>query len=257
MPRSPRELYPDGIYHVILRGVNKLNIFAENDEKQYFLQVLTRMGSQNEYELYAYCLMINHAHLLVKPLKLSLPDSMKRINISYVHYYNKKYERTGPLLDDRYKSVIIKDDTQFIVCARYIHNNPVKAGITGSAGEYPWSSFRYYLGTEYNFHLPLNRSKLLGIFDVNERKAIELLNEFTALNSEENEEGKDATVEKIIVRLLSDEGLKLSDINRISPEVRNRIIRAVKKQTGATAAVLSRLLGISQDIIYKAGKISN
>ena len=207
------------------------------------------MGSKEEYELYAYCLMSNHAHLLMKPLKLPLPTSMKRINVSYVHFYNKKHDRTGPLLDDRYKSVPIRDEAQFLTCARYIHNNPVKAGIESSPQRYPWSSFAHYLGADDPYKLPFNKMMLLAYYDYgsNPLKAIEQLREFTA-----RQEDVLLPIQKLIAELLAIEGAPLSDITKVSPAIRNRIIRKVREMTGITATALAKATGINRESIYKA-----
>ncbi len=91
MPRYPRALSESGIYHVMIRGVNKMPIFLDKDDNTRFLDTLTKMKSQGEYTLYAYCLMKNHAHLLIKEEGDSLSRTMKRIGgVSYSYYFNKK-----------------------------------------------------------------------------------------------------------------------------------------------------------------------
>ena len=106
MPRKPRQLSSTGIYHVILRSVNQHIIFEEISDYQKFLYILSDCKSYFDVSIYAYCLMDNHIHLLLKEGEEDISVTMKRLEISYVQWYNKKYDRTGPLFQNRYKRLI-------------------------------------------------------------------------------------------------------------------------------------------------------
>ncbi len=104
MPRQSRIKSESGIYHIILRGINKQQIFEDDEDFQKFISVLKDCKAISEFKLFAYCLMGNHIHLLIKPEKEALELIFKRIGSRYVYWYNWKYHRTGHLFQDRYKA---------------------------------------------------------------------------------------------------------------------------------------------------------
>src|SRR5665811_2065044 len=110
MPREARELSKSGIYHILMRGINRQNIFEDEEDCEKFTQTLYRYKEISKYEIYAYCLMGNHMNLLIKNGQESLEQVMRRICGSYVYWYNKKYDRIGNLFQDRFKSKPVEDD---------------------------------------------------------------------------------------------------------------------------------------------------
>lgn len=250
MPRKPRILSSNGFYHVIVRGINKLPILATDQEKNYFLKALRRMGKDGEYSIHAYCLMNNHAHLLIKTGCMALAKSMKRIAVSFVYYYNKLHNRSGPLLDNRYKSVVIEDEGQLMVCARYIHNNPVKAGIVSKPEAYPWSSYGYYLGVDPYSPVPLNTQDLLACFHPEPKQAIESLKAFTHIEEESD------SIQNSVENIIRQEGLELKEVKTLPRQRRDEIIRRIMAKTGAKPKEVSDILGLSIDIIYKSKRVS-
>ena len=132
------------IHHVMMRGINHQNIFEAPEDYYQFIATLDRMrfrydedgtpmGSNCTY--YAYCLMSNHFHLLIREREESVGETIKRIASSYVYYYNRKYGRDGHLFKERFKSEPVNDMAYFTTLLRYIHQNPVKAGIVGQGGQ--------------------------------------------------------------------------------------------------------------------------
>ena len=97
MPRSARKQSKTGVYHIIIRGINKQDIFYDDEDKSVYLDRLSRYKNECLFELYAYCLMSNHVHLLVKETDKSISMIMKKIGTSYVYWYNNKYNRIGHL----------------------------------------------------------------------------------------------------------------------------------------------------------------
>ncbi len=110
MPRSARKKSISGIYHVVLRGTNKQRIFEDDQDNQKFLQTIRAHKKTSGYEVYAYCLMSNHIHLLMKEGKEDLGIVFRRIGASFVYWYNWKYSRKGHLFQDRYKSEVVESD---------------------------------------------------------------------------------------------------------------------------------------------------
>jgi len=136
--------------HIMVRGNNKYPIFANDLDKIYYLNVLQDLNLEHEIDLYHYCLMNNHLHLL---LQAQRPESfshfMMRVNLTYFFYFNKKYGYVGHLFQNRFKSHIIDNDLYLLNCGKYIELNPVRGGIVARPEEYLFSSFRYYfLGVE-------------------------------------------------------------------------------------------------------------
>ena len=148
MPRKARKLSTTGIYHVILRGINRKTIFHDDEDKEVFLYKLKRIVGE-QFELYCFCLMDNHVHLLVKTDQLA--SRMKSIGVSYVAWYNKKYDRSGHLFQDRFRSEVVEEEMYLLPCLRYIHQNPVKAGLCKFVTEYRWSSCGLYFSGVKSF----------------------------------------------------------------------------------------------------------
>ena len=144
MPRTARKTAESGIYHVMLRGINRQNIFEEPEDYRKMIWILGRIKEKSGFELYAYCLMSNHMHLLIKEVKEPIGESVRRVADKYVYWFNIKYERTGHLFQDRFKSEPVEDDSYFLTVLRYIHYNPIKAGLAASPRDYEYSSYTEY-----------------------------------------------------------------------------------------------------------------
>jgi len=131
------------------RGTNKLPIFNSNREKTRFQNLLKEYKEKYDVQIYAYCIMSNHFHLLIKADLEELASFMAKILAIYAIYYNKIHQRIGYVFEGRYKSQCIEDTNYFWNCFRYIHRNPVKANICKSVEGYKYSSAReYYEETE-------------------------------------------------------------------------------------------------------------
>lgn len=153
MPRSSRQHSDTHVYHVMLRGIDRRDIFADDQDRGKFLKILRAVTSPEDRDgnplppychIHAYCLMGNHVHLLIAEAAEDIGTVMKRIGVSYVSYYNKRYERLGPLFHDRYRSEPVGDTDYFITLLRYIHQNPVEAEIVTAPEQYRWSSWHEY-----------------------------------------------------------------------------------------------------------------
>lgn len=144
MPRQARKKSESGIYHVMLRGINQQQIFEEPEDFEKFLQILKDCKAISGYKLFAYCLMGNHIHLLIKPEEESLEQAFKRIGGRFVYWYNVKYQRIGHLFQDRFRSEPVETDEYFMTVLRYIHQNPIKAGLCKVIDAYTYSSYKEY-----------------------------------------------------------------------------------------------------------------
>jgi len=151
MPRSAREISTTKVYHVILRGINKQQIFFDEEDYDKFLFILSEEKEKSGFKIHSFCLMGNHIHLLIEEKEHgSLSTVMKRITIRFVYWYNIKYERCGHLFQDRFKSEAVEDKTYFCTVVRYIHQNPQKAGLCKELKEYKYSSYNSFINDDKN-----------------------------------------------------------------------------------------------------------
>lgn len=145
MSRGPRLLSPDGVYHIITRGNNQNTVFKEDEDFIFYLKLLAKFKKEQPFDLFHYCLMSNHTHLLLQTNKnTNLSLLMKRLNLSYFHYFRRKYGWVGHFWQDRFRTQLVSKDEYLIQCGKYIELNPVRAEIVRSPEDYSWSSYRYY-----------------------------------------------------------------------------------------------------------------
>jgi len=140
MPRTARVKSESNIY-VMLRGINRQILFQDDENCEKYLRCMEECKAISGFILHAYCLMGNHLHLLIQEKQEPLGQIFKRIGVRYVYWYNWKYKRTGHLFQDRFKSEPVDSDAYFLVVLRYVFQNPVKAGLSKSPADYPWSSY--------------------------------------------------------------------------------------------------------------------
>ena len=142
MPRPLRIYLPDLIYHVLNRGNNRQVIFAEESDYLHYLNILKKYKEKFNFKLFAYCLMTNHIHLLIKtPANGTISEIMKAITIAHTRHYHHKYNASGHIWQGRFKSPVVSCDEYLLTLMRYIEQNPVRAGIASQPKEYPFSSY--------------------------------------------------------------------------------------------------------------------
>ena len=146
MSRLARTISESGVYHILFRGVNQQNIFEEASDFEKLKEIIEIVKQDLQFEMYAYCFMSNHVHIVLKEKNCGdISLIMKRILTKYARWYNTKYGRSGALIANRYKSVPVEIDEYFLNLIRYIHQNPIKAGIVDKIENYPYSSFIEYI----------------------------------------------------------------------------------------------------------------
>ena len=173
MPRQARKKSESGIYHVMLRGINRQRIFEDQEDYEKFLRLLKEYKAISGYKLFAYCLMGNHIHLLIKIEDEPIEQVFKRIGSRFVYWYNIKYQRNGHLFQDRFKSEPVENDEYFLTVLRYIHQNPVKAKLCKKPEDYPYSSYEEFekdntlIDKTYVFEIidPLELKKFHNVYD--------------------------------------------------------------------------------------------
>src|SRR3990172_2456343 len=149
MPRKARLDVPGALHHIMVRGINKANIFDDNEDKSRFLERLGENVTEGKCSVYAWVLMDNHVHILFKSGKHGISAVMRRQLTWYAQYYNRCHKRTGHLFENRYKSILCDEDNYLLALVRYIHLNPLRANIVKTIEElnrYPFCGHRAIMG---------------------------------------------------------------------------------------------------------------
>ncbi|MGN1266720.1 MAG: transposase [Dorea sp.] len=146
MPRTSRKESVTGIYHVMTRGLNKMPVFKEKREKTRMINLIRENLSIYDVEIFAYCIMSNHLHLLIKADLQELASFMAKILAAFAKYYNYKHNRIGYVFQSRYKSQCVENENYFWNCLRYIHRNPSQQEGIEELLKYEYSSLKelYY-----------------------------------------------------------------------------------------------------------------
>ena len=247
MPRQARAKSSSGIYHIMLRGINGQQIFEDSEDCDKFLQVLKDCKAVSGYKLFAYCLMGNHIHILLQETNEPVELIMKRIATRFVYWYNIKYKRAGHLFQDRFRSEPVNDDAYFLTVLRYIHQNPVKAGICKTVDAFQNSSYNEFL----------KDSDLIDrdfVFEIISKEDFEQFN---------NEKTFDACLDiqdKPRIKVTDEQARRI--IEKISKcktvaqfqqlDIRNRD-KCLKKmrESGLSIRQISRLTGVSFNVVRK------
>ena len=263
MPRQARQQSPTGVYHVMMRGINRSDIFHDESDFMKMEKILRIVSSpvivhDNPIpagcSIFAYCLMSNHIHLLVQERGESIDRTVKRICVAYASYYNKHYDRIGPLFQGRFHSEVVGDPGYFIKLLSYIHLNPVRAGVVQKPGEYKWCSWNEYC-------LP-DKRVVHGICEQQLPFGNMTREELCSLVLHAELEADKITMERARIRMCDEEAL--SFLNRLLPE--GSSLRSVPKpmrksiiddalQHGVGLRQIERITGINHVTLSRwAGK---
>ena len=148
MARKPRIHYPGAFYHVILRGNAGHDIFFDDGDRYRFYLLMQEGTERYRHCIHAFCLMSNHVHMLVQVADIPLSRIIQNVSFRYTRWSNWRQGKSGHLFQGRYKAVLVDADEYLLELVRYLHLNPVRAGITADPLEFPWSSHRAYCGKE-------------------------------------------------------------------------------------------------------------
>jgi putative transposase len=258
MPRRARVKSRSGVYHIMLRGANRQEIFHDDEDCLKFLDILHIYKIKAEVEIYSWCLMGNHIHLLIKEGSEDISASMKRIGVSYVSYYNWKYRTSGHLFQDRFKSENVENIQYLLTVVRYIHQNPLKAGIVKRMDEWRWSSCREYYGTHHEGRKLLDPNFIIGMFSGDNILAKERFIEFNekinqdqCLDHHMNDRRlTDEEAREVIKNLLN--GFEIAHVKSLPRLQRNEILKKTKEIKGLSQRQTARILGVSRTLISMA-----
>ena len=176
MARRKRIYYPNATYHVMLRGNDGEPIFFSDSDRHKLCQLLQEAIERFHFSLHAFCFMSNHIHFAIRVTDVPLSDIMQNLTLRYVTYINRKHGRTGHLFQGRFKSLLIEDIGYLKELIRYIHLNPVRAGIVNKPDEYPWNSHCAYL-TPSEFPW-VSAKQILNLFSHDETEGLNRYTQF-------------------------------------------------------------------------------
>ena len=259
------------VYHCMLRGINKQDIFFDKQDYFKFQRVLKRSKEIFSYKLYSYILMPNHIHLEIKDETFQLSKIIQHIASSYAQYFNKKYRRTGHVFENRFLSKNVENTNYILNLVRYIHQNPVKAGI-GDIETYKWGSYLEYLmlkkDKQVNYRNKYNSEEsvvdvedIISLFILEKQQKLEDFFEFNkeiVILKNSNE-----LMEYEMRNTLKDEELiyfikeqlniqNIQEIQKYNAKSRNEIILKIKEIKGVTQKQIARVLGINIRIVQRA-----
>lgn len=243
MGRRPRIHIPGCLYHVIARGNNRQALFGGPHDCRKFLDLLEEALIRHACVLHAYCLMTNHLHLLVQVCDAPVSRLAHLVCFRYSRWVNRQQGRTGHLFERRHRSIMIESDRQLLILLRYIHRNPVEAGLVADANLHPWSSHRAYLGSDVSVGLTTRRCLALLGAGEDERLV--------------NYQALVAAVDTDAIEHLLPSEQCVAGIDGLASEVRNRtapdrrpaaaVVTEILAAVGATCAVdIEALQGVSR-----------
>lgn len=254
MSRGPREQSEYDLYHIMVRGSGRMTLFEDEDDRKAYLRALLRCKRDARADVLAWCIMGNHAYFVLHAELADVARLMQRMNGSYAIHYNNKYEHPGGAFQGRYESVAIKDEIQLLSCIRYVHQNPVKAHLATSCGDYRWSSYREYLGVPgLGDDYVCDTSYVLETFG-SEEAFVNFHGEEDSLKhldcEEEPEEGDS------LARRRAEEAVgakALREMARYPRAERNECLLRLQ-EAGLTVRQVERICGVGRGIVWRVWK---
>ena len=272
MPRKPRIHYDGALYHVMVRGNNGEKVFTTEKEKRQYINIIREYKKRYQFKIYAYCIMDNHAHLLIEVKKVPLSKIMQGIQQVYTQRYNKNHNRTGHIFQQRYKSVLCQKDEYLFALIKYIHFNPIKANLTQTS-DYKWSSHNEYIKyvrtlvdveyvlsmlsskkkeaiNEYKKYMEIEEELKENEYGVDDDKIEEIVNGI------EKEEIKQCTLEQIIKKTTAYFEIDMEEIKsrkrtkRIS-DAKKLVVLLAKELTEESNKSICKAVGVSESGVSK------
>ena len=252
MSKYLREFSNSKVYHIIIKGIDDGTIFYDNEDRNVFLNKLEITKKKFKYKILSYCLMSNHVHLVISIENENLSKGIQSLIIRYACYFNRKYDRKGPFVQNRFNSKKIENQRYFLEVCRYVHRNPEKAGIE-KTDKYRWSSYQEYIGKEKI----IEKKILMHYLDNN----INYFVSYTNKNETMQEINRLAELEMIrklnddtVARIILDK-MKFSSvdemINYFKDEKNHDKIKILKEIQGTNVTQIARIIRVSRRLVEK------
>lgn len=256
MPRQARKISESGYYHVMIRGNNKEYIFETPQDKGKFMKIFKEKIKFNDVAVAAYCLMGNHFHLVAKAEMEELAEFMKKTTVSYAAYYNLNRDRVGHVFQGRFRSETIETSQYLLGVVRYVHRNPLEAGLVERIEDWPWSSY-----TEYTA-----KSRLL---DDQVKKTVAALfgsikgfkethkdwdnNEYMDI-AEVMKKRREIRANGVYQEMLTQQGLTREELQNADKHIVYGIASKLIKVYGFTQKETSEIMGVGRGFVERAVK---
>lgn len=203
MARPLRIEYPGALYHITSRGIDRRDIFKDDNDRERFVRLLQEGVDFYRVEVIAYCLMSNHFHFLICTKKANLSRFMQRLNVAYTRYFNLKYRRVGPLMQGRYKAILVGSNDYFLTLSRYICLNPVKTVAASKLSK----------ADQERLLLNYRWSSLPGLLDPGKRKKYLQCEQVLDLVGGDNEKGRTGYKEYVLEGITEDSENPMSELH--------------------------------------------
>lgn len=245
MSRPPRIISKTGLYHIMFKGLNGQTLFEDDSDYEKMTDIISDIKEEKEFKVYAYALMSDHVHLFIHEREAGdIKKIMHKLLTRYAGYYNFKYTRSGPLIENRYKSEPIEDEVYYLSLVRYIHQNA--SDMTG----YKWSSYKSYIDGDGI----ADTDDVLDMFSRDGEEAVKLFVEFhqdTEMTDFFISETKRLTDEQLKRKMRGVLGEEI-EISKLPKKERDEKL-AILRDNGFTIGELERITGISRSIVTRAG----
>ncbi len=274
MARKTRVHFPGALYHVMVRGNNGERIFSKEHQKRKYIQKMAKYKKQFAFKLFSYCIMDNHAHLLIQVEDTPLSEIMQRLQQVYTQWFNRNYGRTGHVFQQRYKALLCDKENYLLQVIKYIHLNPVTANIRQGIN-YKWSSHVHYIDLVDDGLV--DTDEVLGIFSKKRKQAIKEYLQFMEQEPEENAlrdyrefqpeekmlpptgigiQSKQISIDELIEKICFQEQVSINElvkktrIQKIS-DLRKAIVLLSEKHCSVTNTLLAQELNLPLSMISK------
>ncbi len=256
MVREARVESETGFYHVMVRGINKEKIFETEREKEKIITLIKEKMQEVMCRIVAYCVMNNHMHMIIIAEKAELIKFMKKVNISYAMSYNQRHERVGPVFQGRFRSENITDEAYLYGAIRYIHNNPIKAGIVSDTKEYRWSSIAEYISDEQIIIDVKTKEEILNGF-VSVKDFLDFHDIEDNTNYLEIKEEAEQLKEKKAKRIIHDyfEEKRITDEVQLKGKDMEELLKKLLNETDLSYRKIADLTGSNLRTIHKVNNI--
>lgn len=255
MVRQPRRESSTGYYHVMLRGINRDFFFKQDNDKQVFLRLVKEQQEDNLIQLAGWCIMDNHVHMIIKAEKVAMSKAIKVISLKFAARYNRAHQRIGPVFGDRYRSENIEDDAYLLGALRYIHLNPVRTRMIGTAAAYQWSSYGEYVGG-VRYISEEQKSFVLGLFGGNLQSCAEFHTRLDEIEYLETREDLEMFRKEHAIRMLEDfcreKGVIRTKQLQANPKLFTEISMRLTQEGRLSLRQAAKLLETTHKRVYQA-----